>query len=43
MICFLYRFISKRCELVSNQVPHLYRWRSTDYCFGNGLGTGVDE
>ena len=43
MIDFLYRFISNRCEFVSNRVPRLYLWGSTALEDGNDLGTGVND
>ena len=43
MIDFLYRFISNRCEFVSNRVPRLSLWGSTALEDGNDLGTGVND
>ena len=43
MIDFLYRFISNRCEFVSNRVPRLYLWGSTALEDGNDLGTVVND
>ena len=43
MICFLYRFISKGCEFVSNRVPRPGIWGSTSLLIGDELGTPVDR
>ena len=42
MICFLYRFISKGCEFVSNRVPRPGIWGSTSSLIGDELGTPVN-